>query len=127
MTSKKNKSDMRWEQGRRLYEAVTSTLPTPSHVTVLMFCWFHAQGPQCEFNAAYCQIAESTTLSYERVRKIMCDLVDGGVIKTIEGSAGRGYAPKRIITGKPYTKKVVTHDHLKRKKVVASDLKGGHQ
>ena len=98
----KRKSEMRWEQGRRLYSAVCPSLPTASHVAVLMFCWFHASGRDCRFSVAHCQIAEATKLSYERVRKIMSDLVAGGVVKTTHESAGRGHAPKRLVTGKPY-------------------------
>jgi len=123
----KARSDMRWQQGRRLYSVVCPTLPTTSHVAVLMFCWFHASGKDCRFSAAHCQVAEGTKLSYERVRKIMSDLVDGGVVRILEESAGRGRAPKRQITGKAFTpKKVVTHDHHTPKKVVTHDRKGGH-
>lgn len=126
MTPKK-KNDMRWPQGRRLYEKVCPTLPTTSHVAVLMVCWFHGSGRNCDFSVAHVQIAKATKLSYERVRKIMADLVAGGVVVTVEDSIGRGYAPKRQITGKPYCdKKVVTHDHPRQKRVVTHDRKGGH-
>ena len=105
----KRKSNMRWEQGRRLYSVVCPSLPTPSHVAVLMFCWFHASGRDCCFGASHSQIADCTKLSYERVRKIMADLIDGGVIVTTKESAGRGYAAQRRITGKPYRLKEGGH------------------
>jgi len=101
-TAPKRKSDRRWEQGRHLYQKVCPTLPTPSHVAVLMYCWFNASGKDCRFSVAQCQIAEATTLSFGRVRKIMRELTDGGVIKTLEASSGRGYAPKRMVTGRVY-------------------------
>ncbi len=124
--SAKTKSDMRWEQGRRLYNAVCPTLPTPSHVVVLMYCWFHASGRECRFSVAHCQIAAGTRLSYERVRKIVKDLIEGGVLATLEDSAGRGHAPKRVITGMAYQKRVVTHDHHSKEMAFGGQVKGGH-
>ena len=98
----KRKSNMRWEQGRRLYSVVCPSLPTPSHVAVLMFCWFHASGRDCRFAVAQCQIAEATKLSKCSVKRIMSDLISGGVIRTTKESVGRGHASERLVTGKPY-------------------------
>jgi hypothetical protein len=55
-------------------------------------------------------------------------LVEAGVIENLEPSKGRGFAPVRAITGKPYSpqKKVVAHDHPKQKRVVIQSGKGGH-
>lgn len=123
----KRKSEKRWEIGRELYTRICPSLPTTSHVAVLMYCWFNARGIDCRFAVAHCQIAEATKLSYERVRKIMAELVTAGVVVTTKDSAGRGFAPHRRITGKPFaSKKVVTHDHPSSKKVVTHDRKGGH-
>lgn len=98
----KRKSDMRWQQGRKLYDVVCPTLPSSSHVVVLMFCWFSASGPRCEFNVSHRQIADATRLSYERVRKIMSELTAAGVIATNTHSTGRGVTVKRHVTGKKY-------------------------
>ena len=102
LEGKKRKSDMRWQQGRQLYSSVCPSLPTASHVAVLMVCWFHASGNGCRFAVANCQIAAATTLSLGRVKRIMSDLIHGGVIKTTKEAVGRGHASERFITGKPY-------------------------
>jgi hypothetical protein len=116
----KQKSLKRWQQGRRLYEKVCPSLPTPSHVAVLMYCWFNAYGEDCHFNVAHCQIANATKLSYERVRKIMADLVTANVVVNVKDSRGRGYAPHRRITGRIFkSNKVVTSNHPNPKE-------GGH-
>ncbi len=118
----KKKSLMRWEQARHLYKDVCPSLPTPSHVAVLMYCWFNAHGKDCHFNVAHCQIAKATKLSYERVRKIMAELVTADVVVKVKDSRGRGYAPERRITGRIFaSNKVVTSNHPNRKKVVAPD------
>jgi hypothetical protein len=105
----KRESQMRWQQARHLYNSVSPSLPTSSHVAVLMYCWFHARGENCEFNVAHCQVANATKLSYERARKIMAELVAGNVVVTVAASKGRGYAPHRRITGKPFTPKKGGH------------------
>jgi len=118
----KRKSEMRWQIGRELYARICPSLPTASHVAVLMFCWFQASGKDCRFSVAHCQIANVTKLSRERVRKIMSDLVAGGVVRPVRDSIGPGYACERAITGKPYhPKRVVTHDPPKAKRVVTHD------
>lgn len=98
----KRKSEMRWEQGRRLYSAVCPSLPTASHVAVIAYCWFNASGVDCRFSVAHCQIAEATKLSRSSVKRIMADLIRGGVVRTTKESVGRGHASERVVTGKPY-------------------------
>lgn len=93
---------MRWQQGRKLYRVVCPSLPTASHVAVLMFCWFNGTGIDCRFSVAHCQIAQATKLSRPSVKRIMADLIRGGVIRTTKESTGRGYTTERVVTGKPY-------------------------
>ncbi len=123
----KRKSDMRWEQGRKLYRVVCPSLPTPSHVAVLLFCWFHASGKDCRFSVAHCQIAKATKLSSRSVKRIMAELVAGGVVHTTKETIGRGHASERIVTGKPYRQiKGVTHDTPKQIKGVTHGTKRCH-
>jgi hypothetical protein len=124
----KRKNDMRWEQGRMLLSKVAPTLPTPSHVAVLMVCWFHGSGRACRFSVANCQIAAATKLSLSSVKRIMADLINGGVIETKKDSIGRGFACERVVTGNSYApKKGIASDTRNQKRGITSDTKGYYQ
>ena len=125
----KRRNEMRWEQGRRIVDIISPTLPTASHVAVLMYCWFRARGRECAFSEARSQIAKATRLSEESVKRLLRDLERGGVIKTTEVSLGRGNVCRRIVTGMPYSVgqiKGVMGDPLKQIKGVMGDRKRGH-
>ncbi len=98
----KARNAMRWEQGRKIVEEITPTLPTPAHVAVLLYCWFRGRGRDCQFSEACSQVATATKLSERSVKRILQDLEQGGVIKTTDKGAGRGNTSRRIVTGKPY-------------------------
>ena len=124
----KRKSDMRWQQGRRLYSVVCPSLPSSSHVAVLMYCWFNASGKDCRFSVAHCQIADATKLSMRTSKRIMADLEAAGVVKTVQPSIGRGKASHRVVTGKPFkvSRKGVMGDTPNEIKGVMGDTKRCH-
>lgn len=98
----KRRSEMRWEQGRMIFEDIAHTLPTPSHVLVLCYCWFRGRGRDCVFSETHQQIADATRLQRESVRKIIRSLEKGGVIETVKKSTGRGHTTARKITGSKF-------------------------
>lgn len=111
--SAKHNNQMRWEQGRMLFEEIAPTLPTPSHVLVLAYCWFRGRGRDCCFDESHQQIADATKLKRESVRRIIRSLEVGQVIKTVKNSGGRGHTSKRVITGRKFEQiKGVADDHL---------------
>jgi hypothetical protein len=100
----KRRSEMRWEQGRLLVEQITPTLPSSSHVAVLLYCWFRARGRDCVFSESAEQIGEATKVSKRHVVRVLGELEAGQVLKTVQQSKGRGNLCRRMITGKPFVK-----------------------
>lgn len=98
----KAKSQMRWEQGRAIYDDIAPSLQTPAQVAVLAYCWFRAAGNDCLFDESKEQIANATKLSQRSVRRILVELEAGGVIETVSQSRGRGNTARRKITGRAF-------------------------
>lgn len=99
---RKRKSELRWESGRHIHDKVLPTLDNASQAAVLMFCWFHARGADCVFDATSKQVGDALKIKPRTARRILRELEHGGVIKTVSGGVGRGNPSKRIITGRPY-------------------------
>ncbi|QEG01598.1 hypothetical protein Mal15_56750 [Stieleria maiorica] len=103
--NRKRKSDRRWESGRWIHGELLPSLETPGQAAVAMFCWFHAWGEKCEFNATAQQIKDAVHLSTRQVKRILKELERGGVIKTVSVGVGRGNPSVRQFTGKLFTKR----------------------
>lgn len=99
-TPTKRKSQMRFEQVNQVVDVIAPTLPNASYVAVLLVCWRHAD-VEGKFRIDQERIAECVRLSTRQVKRILKDLVCGGVLRLVERH--RQHTPPRYkITGKPF-------------------------
>lgn len=99
----KRRNEMRWQQGQMIFEEIAPTLPSPSYVAVLAYCWFRARNRDCIFSESSEQISQATKVSVRHVKRILGDLESAGVIVLTEASRGRGSVCRRRITGNTYS------------------------
>ncbi|MEO1616828.1 MAG: hypothetical protein AAFV88_13310 [Planctomycetota bacterium] len=79
MQAPKRKSQKRWEQLNRIIDDVAPSLPSASHVAVLMICFRHGRQGGF-FRVSTSRIAKSSKLSDRHVKRILDDLEKSGVI-----------------------------------------------
>lgn len=92
----------RWESGRAFVTHLLPTLPSPSYVAVVMYCWFRASGKNNEFQESANQIGYACRLSARRVQGILADLERAGCVETVK--PGIGIQPSvRCLVRKQYT------------------------
>ncbi|QDV42945.1 hypothetical protein Enr13x_27970 [Stieleria neptunia] len=99
--TQKQKSNLRWESGRHIHDIVLPSLDSTAQAAVLMFCWFHARGRDCVFDATAQQIGDALSMSQRHAKRVLCELETGGVVKTLTSGRGRGNPSTRYITGQP--------------------------
>ncbi|MCO8121457.1 helix-turn-helix domain-containing protein [Stieleria sp. TO1_6] len=76
----KRKSQKRFEQLNRIIDDIAPTLPSASHLAVLLICFRH--GRQAGFfRASTKRIAKSARLSERHVKRIINDLETAGVVR----------------------------------------------
>lgn len=87
MDKTKRKSQKRWEQFNRIVDVVAPSLPTSTHVAVLLCCFRHGrQGGY--FRASTKRIAESAGLKKRQTQYILDELEQLGVITFISEHKG---------------------------------------
>lgn len=89
----KRKSQQRFQQLNRIVDDIAPTLPSASHVAVLLCCYRHARTGGA-FQVSTKRIAEACRLSHRQVRRVIDDMETGGVIemtKEHEGPIPRRY------------------------------------
>lgn len=91
LVSKKNgvkvKSDQRWQQFNWIVDHVAPSLPTATHLAVLVCCFRHGRGLG-EFSVSTPRIAEACNLKKRRTRYILDELEQLGVIELLEEHRG---------------------------------------
>ena len=101
----------RWETGRAIVRHMLPTLPGPYHVSIILYCWFHAHGQQNEFRESAETIARHCGMSVRQVRRVMTDLERAGCIETIKPGCGQWAAVRQIkrqLYKKPTTNRGMT-------------------
>lgn len=109
MASQKGKSAKRFELLNRLWDEITETLPTSTHVAVLGCCYRHARVGGY-FRVSTGRLARSTKVGQRQARRVLDDLERQGVIELVrehDGPIPRVYR----ITGKAANGD--THDPIK--------------
>lgn len=98
MPAPKRKSQKRFEQLNQIIDDIAPTLPSPTHLAVLMICFRHGrQGGY--FTVSTNRIAKSARLARRQTRRIIDDLETVGVIEMV--SEHQGPIPRKYrITGR---------------------------
>jgi|GEM_PF-2171833 len=95
----KRKSLKRFEQLNHIVDVVSPTLPSASHVAVLLICYRHAREGG-SFTVSTKRIANACRLSERHTKRIVDDLEATGVI--VMESEHAGPIPRKYrITGQP--------------------------
>lgn len=109
MEATKKKSAKRFEQLNRLADDITPTLPTSTHVAVLMLCYRHGRAGGT-FRVSTSRLARSARISGRQARRVLDDLEGSGVIELLKEH--QGPVPRLYrITGKVANGD--THDPIK--------------
>lgn len=100
----KRKSQKRFEQLNEIVDVIAPTLPTASHVAVLLCCFRHGRGAGY-FRASTARIAKSTALKRRRVQYILDELEAMNVIvlkAEHQGPIPRTYQIRLSVNGAPH-------------------------
>ncbi len=98
MSTPKRKSQLRFEQLNRIADVIAQTLPTSTHVAVLMIAYRHA-GPGGQFSVSTNRIADACRISDRWAKNVIDDLERLGVIVMLQDH--KGPIPRRYkITGR---------------------------
>lgn len=114
----------RWESGRAIVQHMLPTLPGPSYVAVVMYCWFMARGKDNQFRESMGQIAKACRLSERQSRKIIADLERAGCVKVVHRGNRTSVPTRRIVRRKyePPTEVGTGRPRLRNWKATTTEL-----
>ncbi|KAA5543580.1 hypothetical protein FYK55_10215 [Roseiconus nitratireducens] len=83
----KRKSQRRFEQLNRIVDVIAPTLPTSTHVAVLLVCFRHARQGGA-FQVSTRRIADAVNIKRRRAQYVLDELIELGVVAITEEHKG---------------------------------------
>jgi len=85
--SPKRKSERRFAQLNQIVDEIAPTLPTASHVAVLLACYRHGRGAGF-FRVSTARVAKSVRLSKRQTQRVLDDLERADVVTLVTEHSG---------------------------------------
>jgi len=83
----KKKSERRFEQLNMIVDDIAPTLPTPSHVAILLCCFRHGRGAGY-FRVSTNRLAKSSCIGKRQVQRVIDDFEKTGIIELVTEHQG---------------------------------------